>query len=284
MSSAFLSAVAALICYGLGDLIYKRAAAAGIDAQDLLMGQSWVFCPAVVGYGLLTGNLHWTWAALWGALAGLGLLVGLINFLLALKAAPVTVAAPVFRMNFVLTVVLAIVLLAEPLPWTVVAALLLAGLAVWLLLGGTPGPALAKAVPRAWVPQLVVATVAMGAVNLFHKLGLNAGATPETLLAAQAGVFITCINAIVYWRRRDLRLPLGTLKRSAMAAVVLAAAFVFMLDSLTHGRASVMVPIAQMGFIVTALVGIVGYGEQLTGRKVAGLAASILALAALAVS
>ena len=44
------------------------------------------------------------------------------------------------------------------------------------------------------------------------------------------------------------------------------------------------VPIAQMGFIIAALLGVVVLRERLTWRKAAGLAAALAALAVLAIS
>lgn len=41
-------------------------------------------------------------------------------------------------------------------------------------------------------------------------------------------------------------------------------------------------PIAQMGFVVAAELGVVFFGEGWTGRKVGGLAAAVAALALLA--
>jgi uncharacterized membrane protein len=55
-----------------------------------------------------------------------------------------------------------------------------------------------------------------------------------------------------------------------------------MLHGLTEGPASVLVPIAQMGFIVTAALGVLVLHERMTARKGAGLAAALAALAALA--
>jgi uncharacterized membrane protein len=55
-----------------------------------------------------------------------------------------------------------------------------------------------------------------------------------------------------------------------------------MLHGLTRGPASVLVPIAQMGFVVTAVLGVALLREAVSARKVAGLVAAIGALAVLA--
>ena len=79
--------------------------------------------------------------------------------------------------------------------------------------------------------------------------------------------------------------PAGAAKRYApQAALVLALAlaFCFMVEAMARGEASIAVPIAQMGFVITALLGLLFLREPFTTRKGAGIAAALLALAALA--
>ena len=67
-----------------------------------------------------------------------------------------------------------------------------------------------------------------------------------------------------------------------VAAVLLVVAFTFLAKGLEGGEASVVVPVAQMGFVVTALLGFFFLREPFTARKCAGLAAALAALASLA--
>jgi drug/metabolite transporter (DMT)-like permease len=288
MNSDIAFALAALICYGLGDVIYKRAADAGIAAEHFLMGQAWFFCPAAIAYAWITGNLGVGPSAWWGGLAGLLLLVGFFNYVQSLRTGAVSVIAPVFRLNFLVTAVLAIGWLGEPVTTPKIAGFALALIAGWLLLGGSQrgkgdGPAADPAAARRSLVQVIVATVAMGAANFCHKLGLVGGATPETLLAAQAIVFCGLVTAMSFAKNGTVRLPAGVAMHSAAAAVVLIAAFLFLLHSMRHADASVVVPIAQMGFGVAAVLGVVLFKETLTGRKLAGLCAAGVALLVLAV-
>ena len=41
-------ALAALVCYGFADFVYKQATATGIKPHHFLMGQAWCFAPAIV--------------------------------------------------------------------------------------------------------------------------------------------------------------------------------------------------------------------------------------------
>ena len=68
--------------------------------------------------------------------------------------------------------------------------------------------------------------------------------------------------------------------------VPLCAVFAFMLlaTALVHGQASVLVPVAQMGFVITAAAGIFLLGEASSARKICGLLAAVGALLCLAMS
>src|SRR5229473_4973728 len=64
-------ALGAMLLFGIGDLVYKRGAAAGAQPHHFLMVQSWVFTPTVALYGLVTGSLTFVAGTLWGGLAAL---------------------------------------------------------------------------------------------------------------------------------------------------------------------------------------------------------------------
>jgi drug/metabolite transporter (DMT)-like permease len=276
-------ALGAMLFFGLGDLVYKRGAAAGAQPHHFLMVQSWVFTPSVVLYAAWTGSLNFVAGSLWGALTGLFVLVGFYNFAHSLRTGSVSINAPVFRLSFVLTAALAVVLLGEPLTRYKMAGLLLALAAVWLLVGApAPADAASRRESRSSLARVLVATVSVGAGNFIYTLGLRAGATPGSLIVAQAAVVVTLATIFVGVVDRRIRPSGAALRYAPRAAVVLAFAFAFMVEGMARAQASVVVPIAQMGFVVTALLGFFFLREPFTVRKGAGLAAALAALASLA--
>ena len=286
MSGGIAYALGALGFFGLGDLIYKRGAAAGAPAHHLLMAQSWVFLPTVALYGLATGTLTFVAGSAWGALAGLFILIGFYNFAHSLATGSISINAPIFRLSFVVTAALAVMLLGEPVTAPKLIGIALALVAVWLLLGGgtsAGAPADRRAV-RASLVRVLVATVALGIGNVVYKFGLHAGATPASLIVAQAVVVVSLSTLFVALIDRGIRPNRVALRFAPAAALALAAAFALMVESLARGQASVVVPIAQMGFGVTAVLGFVLLREPFSARKGAGLAAALAAMASLAMS
>ena len=283
MNEPVVYALVAMISYGLADFIYKQAAAAGIRADHFLMAQGWLFCPLVILYALATHTLVLDLAALWGSLAGAFVFLGFYYFVRSLAAGSISINASIFRLNFVVTVFLVVALLGEPLTPSKIAGLALALIATWLLLGAESSRNRPPDdTTRRSLVLVAVATLAFGTSNFFHTMGLRHGALPETLAVAQAILFMPLATVVVYVADRKLRPPPMTFKYSVPAAIVLLGATICLLHSVARGQASVLVPIAQMGFVVAALLGIFILRERVTVRKVIGLVVALAALMALA--
>jgi drug/metabolite transporter (DMT)-like permease len=275
-------AIGAMLCFGAGDLIYKRAATAGIPSRQFIMIQSWVYCSFVTVYAWWTGTLHPSAAGLWGSLAGLFSLAGFYNFIRSLQDGAVSTNAPIFRLNFTITAALAIVLLDETLTFAKGAALMCALLAVWLLLAERGG-AQARSTTASLV-RVGIATISLGLANLLLKVGVQHGAVPETLVSMQAWVFSSVATVMAFLPERRLVVSGPTWRYSTPAAIVLVTAFVLLVHGLARGPASVLVPVAQMSFVFTALLAAVLFHEGLTKRKIAGLLVAAVALVLFAVS
>jgi drug/metabolite transporter (DMT)-like permease len=285
MGQPVVYAICAMVCYGLSDFIYKQAASAGIRADHFLMAQGWFFCPLVILYALATHTLVLDPAALWGSLAGVFIFIGFHYFIRSLITGSVSTNASIFRMNFIVTVILVVILLGEPLTASKIAGLALSLLAAWLLLGaGDNAERTPNKARRSSLVQVVIATLAFGTSNFFHTVALRHGAVPETLAVAQAALFMPIATVVVYFTDRAPRVPPVTFRYGAAAAVMLLGATIFLLRGVADGQASVLVPIAQMGFIIAALLGILILRERATIRKVVGLGSALAALAVLAKS
>ena len=286
IASGMAYAIGAMICFGLSDLVYKRAAGAGVPAHQLLCVQSWQFGPLVLAYGLVTHSLNFNLASIWGAVAGVFAYFAFYFFAMSLKSGSVSINAPIFRLSFTLTAALAVLLLNEPLGTLKLAGLACALLAVWLLLGGkakVPGAGGGAGMRKSLI-QVGVATVTIGIANLIYKIGLIAGATPATLLVTQACVVMSFSTVNSLRIEGHLRASRNTWNHATVTAVLLTAAFTFLFQGLARGEASRLVPVAQMGFVVTAAIGFFFLREPFSTRKGAGLVFALSALACLAKS
>ncbi|HXZ54675.1 MAG TPA: EamA family transporter [Burkholderiales bacterium] len=284
MSSSIAYALGALLLYGLADFVYKRGAAAGAQPHQFLMVQTWFFSSLALAWGLISGTLAFHAASLWGAAAGVLVVVGYYNFAWSLKHGSVSTNATIFRLSFAVTAVLAVLVLGEPLTDAKLAGLALALVAVWLLLAPRDAGAPEKPEDKASLGRVLVATLAVGVASFTYKLGLVAGAAPIDLVVAQGAVAVTLATTFAARLDGGIRPSHAALRHAPVAAVLLVVAFIFLGNALRGGEASIIVPIAQMGFVVTAVLGFLLLREPFTLRKGAGLAAAAVALASLGMS
>ena len=279
MNATIWIAIGALVLFGLADVVYKRAALSGVPAHQLLMVQTWIFLPIIFTYAFATGTVKIDVAALWGLAAGAFAYSGFYNFAASLKGGAISVNAPIFRLSFCVTAVLAITLLGEPVTAFKLAGLGLALLAVWLLLGGATGPARPSA---ASLTRVLLATAFLGLGNFLYKVGVGAGASPATLLVAQVLVVVPASTLVCASIDGAVRPLAATWRFAPWAALLLAGAFILLVEALVRGQASIVVPIAQMGFVITAAFGFLVLDERFTLRKGVGLVLAVAALASLA--
>ena len=283
MSESIGYALGAMLLYGVADYVYKRGASAGALPHHFLMVQTWFFSSSAILYGLLTGTLVFNAGGLWGAAAGVFVVIGYYNFAWSLKHGSVSTNATIFRLSFAVTVALAVLLLGEPLTTPKLVGLALVLVAVWLLLAApVPSNGGWQHETRPALLRVLIATVAVGIASFAYKLGLRDGSNPITLVAAQGAVAVTLATALTAFIERGIRPSRAAWRHAPVAAVLLVFAFTFLAKGLESGEASVVVPVAQMGFVVTALLGFVFLREPFTLRKGAGLVAALAALASLA--
>lgn len=289
MTVAVAFALAAMVMNGLTDFAFKRAAAGSMSGayrmHQFIVAQSSLFFSSIFAYGLLSGDLRWGPHVWLGFAAGVFMFIGFTAFAWSLRHGSISINGPIFRLNFLVTAGLAMLLLGEPPLPLKLAGLALALAAIWLLVGSgqAPGGALSAEARRSLL-LAIIATLALGAGNTIHKVGLSMGGTPATQLSAHSFVYLT-LSAIVAIRQDGgLRLPVAVWPVSVTGALCGAAGFIFMMRGLAIGEASVIVPIAQMGLVVSAVLGVLLLREVLNARKLAGLAAAVAALVALAAS
>jgi drug/metabolite transporter (DMT)-like permease len=284
MASGICLALGAMVCLGISDIVYKRGAAAGIKPHHFLAAQAWCFAPGVALYGLVTGTLELKPYILWGCGAGFFVFIALINFARSLRSGSVSLIAPIFRLSFTVTTALAVLLLGEALGAWKIAGLAAALLAVWLLLGGEARAASVPGVARAALVQALIAMAAMGAANFLYKVGAAAGGTPATFIAGQASAFLPLATAYAWLSDRESLPPRAAWIHAGTTAAVFLLGLILLFGSLTHGEASVMVPISQMGFVITAGYGVLFLREPITPRKAGGLLLAFGALFFLALA
>ncbi|MCC7105066.1 MAG: DMT family transporter [Chloroflexi bacterium] len=277
MSPMLLEALGAMVLAGVSDTLYKRAQLHGTRPASFFVMQAVVFLPACLLIALLTGTLVLTPAALQlGVPAGLFLFGGQVLFLRSLQHGDATINVPIYKLSFVVTATVAVLLFGERLTVVRILAIGLAVVGVLVLAGGES--ARSHRLDRQGLGLLLLATVFFGLFQACYKGGMLAGAPPYTFLTVQAATFLVLAAAASY-REDRLHPTWAAVLHAPICGALLTAGYGLLLLSLQQGDATISIPIAQLSFVVTSLLAVLVLGEQMTGRKVAGTLAAVLAIA-----
>jgi uncharacterized membrane protein len=276
MSLPVLLALGALLLSGLSDFLYKRAQLHGARPAAFLVVQSVFFNANSFLLALLTGGLHFEPTTLVHAIpAGVLLFSSLYCFMRSLRGSDATVNVPIYRLSFVVTTVLAVLLFGETLPPTRLLALGLAIVGI-LALADLRKLASGSLRPTSFA-YLLAATTLYGISAAIYRASQLALVPPGSFLVVQAIVFLAC--GLVLLLTTERKWPTrAAYQHAPFTGLLLSTAFFLLLGSLRFGEASVGVPISQLSFVFTSLLAVVFLGERLDAGRIVGTVAAILAV------
>jgi len=184
----------------------------------------------------------------------------------------------IFRLNFVLSSVLAVAFLGETLTARKVAGIGLCLLAVLLFFLGSRTRRRSPSVGGRGIGLALTACAAAAGLNTLNKVALSAGALIFHL-AFYRYVLIAAGCAVALAARRRSFLPSPRQAATAAAcAVLMLTSFAFILTALAAGDITLVIPISQVSFLFTALFSFLVFRERLDWGKAAGLGAAVIGL------
>ncbi|MYD36475.1 MAG: EamA family transporter [Dehalococcoidia bacterium] len=281
-------AVIALLIGAVADLLYRVAQQRGIEAPNFIFWQSTVFTAiiwtvAVVswfafGFDGPVGPVRGV-AWLYGLPAGVCGYLGLTLFVASLRTGDASVNAPIFRLNFVITALGAMILLGESANLLKIGGILLAILAVLVLLNITQITAI-----RSDMRSILFALAAsgfFGVAGLVAKAGLDTGEIGAVPIVLTQTVGFQQAAIITLMRRRNFSITRTVFNFAPGIAVLQVTWAVLLFESLRIGDASISYPIVQMSFVITAILAVVFLREEMNWSKGGGLVLAIIAVVAL---
>lgn len=283
MSLAILLAGIALLVGGLADLLYRVAQNRGIDSGLFIFWQSVIFAVILWVYAIFSGDIlkldTFTW--LIGLPAGALGYVGLTLFLLSVKTGDVSVNAPIFRLNFVITAAGAMILLGESFALAKLVGITLALLSVISFAGIKSLNFNSSQLSS--LALVSIGSIVFGIVGILIKYALNNDAEPIPLLLTQTIAFQVAASIYVVYTKK-WKPNQATRRYSPWIAVLQLIWASLTLTALSIGEASIIYPIIQLSFVVTAILGIILLHEEFTKGKGIGIVLALGAVGALAIA
>lgn len=275
-------ALVSFLFAGLNDLVFKRYALSERSSGMLVLGIGIVWTAIqLAAFGALGRPLRMDGTTLvYGGVAG-ALLVG-SNLLLieSLRHVELSLGSTIYRLNTVAVAVLSSVVLAEPLGVLKVTGIGLGVVAVLLL---SHRPAWHPPGPRhgVFVAAVIAAALLRATYGVVTRKAMLAHVAPEPLLLLVSASWIVGGAAYALAKDRRLRFTREKVRYSALSGTLVFIIVYALMRAVEHGQASVVIPIANMSFLVALAVSLATRMESLTARKVLAVCVAVAAIVVL---
>jgi len=275
-------ALLSLIAAGVLDVVYGRFAGAG-RSTGLYLIATGVVITIGQAFAMFAAGIAWSWdaaTARWGLVAGAIVLVANAMLVKSLDGINVSLGSTIYRLNTIAVVVFAFAFLGEPATATKLGGVALGVTAVFLLYhrGGRGGSDRLLLVS---VGIVIGAALLRAVFGIVSKVGLAAGADPFLfMLYIGVGWTLAAIVWSVVWRA-PMTIGPGLLAYALSSGSLICLVATFLLLGLRTGEASVVIPIANMSFVVALTLSAATGMERLTRRKLIAIACAASAVALL---
>jgi uncharacterized membrane protein len=278
MINSVLLAILSMAATGFSDFFYKRARIGGAAPEFFLAFQSIFFNATSLTFAASVGHLEISpQTVFFGAACASLVYISVYLFFRGLSAGQATVNVPIFRLSFVVTAVMAFLLLNEAATF---GKLLAVSLAVLSILALSKSLRAGSASLSAML-QLVFATIIYGIFGLLYKIAIALGSAPTGILIVQGSFFIVYAFVIAY-QRHLIKTSRTITLHAPVCGILLSSAYLLLLESLKYGDVSVSFSIVQLSFMITSILAMLVWHEKITPMNVLGIILAILAIASFA--
>ena len=221
-------------------------------------------------------------------LSGLATGASWLCYFAALARGDVSRVAPIDKLSTVLAILLALILLGEPVTaWGVVGIVVItAGTLLMVVPDDLSGLPLALRRGGSWLTYALASALFAALTSILGKVGIS-GVDPTLGTAVRTLVVLAMAWVIVAWqgRAREVRsIPARELAFIVASGAATCASWLAYYHALKDGPASVVVPIDKLSILVTVTFSAAVFHERFTARYLAGLALICAGTAAMVVA
>lgn len=281
---ATIFALASLICASANDFVFKLYGRkrSSVGLYVALIGLVWlcVFSLGAYPVTIFTADR----ASLgWGLLSGLCSASANILLIWAMARHDAGVCSTIYRLNLAPAVVLAVLFLNESLPMLKVLGVVAAIGGVLLFCNRSgQGSGQRQGASGLWI--VAVASLLRAGMGISIKCGVSAHGNECIILVCNGLLWI--VGGLVYWairERTDWQWSRRMVSYGMLSGALASGIVLFLTFALKYGQASVVLPISQLSFVGTTMLGAMFLREVLTTRKILGLTLAITCIILMAI-
>ncbi|MEM7196530.1 MAG: EamA family transporter [Pseudomonadota bacterium] len=278
--SAVNLAVLCLIASGLLDLVFKKYAALPRSRGMLIFGIGFVWIVMQFALMKYTGDVISIdkTTLIYGLVAGVFLTLSNIMLVECMGHLPISTASTIYRLNTIPLVLIAISFLGEEI--NLLRALGIAcGLITVSLLYQSPQSTVQRTSSYSlFLALIILASVIRALYVVVTKAGVNNGGDSNTMMLMAAAAW--CVGGLAYARFREHQIELNarTIKYILTAGMLVFSIVWLLTTALTLGDASIVTPIANMGFAAAFLFSLLFRMESIDSKKISAIGLAILSI------
>jgi drug/metabolite transporter (DMT)-like permease len=211
---------------------------------------------------------------LWcGIISGIFSAVANLLFIVAMKKNDASVCSVIYRLNLALAAILAFAFLGEAITILKLLGIVAAIAAVLIFFSASKTIMDSGHTKTSGLWFVIVASILRACMGISYKYGLEIEAEKFPVLFLSGVMWIICGGLYHFIEKGGLgiRQAQNTLKYGCISGILVSGILLFLMLALEQGEASVVLPLAQLSFLGTAVIGVIKLKETLSGRKIAGL-------------
>ncbi len=282
---ALLSALFAGITAILSKLGVKRTDSTVATAvrTTVVLGFSWLI--AIIGGQLSALGSISAKSYLFLALSGLCTGASWLCYFHALKLGTVNQVTPVDKSSTVLTMLLALIILGEPIGWLKALCMALIAAGTLLMIDRKPIAEASAASGRGWLIYAALSAVFAALTAILGKIGIedvpsNLGTALRTVIV----IIMAWVMVFVTGKRGDIRhIDKRDLRFILLSGAATGLSWLCYYRALKDGPASVVVPLDKLSIVITVAFSRIFLGEKLSRRGLIGFAMLVAGTALLLV-
>lgn len=278
MSNALIYALLSLLFAGALDVAYKRYARKDRSRGMHVFGIGTVWLALQGSMAAMGGSgPEWSGAVLtYGLAAGIFLVLSNLLFMESLSHIPVGLGSTIYRLNTIGVVALSFTFLGEPLGAMKLGGIFLGILGVLLLYQRAPGAADSR---FALFCGIAVAASALRAgYGVISKAGLAHGADLQAMLLIAAACWVVGGAAYALLREGRFRLTWKKTAYSLLTGILVFLIVNFLILAVRDGEASVVIPVANLSFVMALGLSAAFGMERITPKKLAAVGCAVGAI------
>ena len=207
-------------------------------------------------------------------LSGLATGASWLCYFRALQLGDINKVVPIDKSSTVLTILLAFLLLGEPIGMFQGLGVVLIGAGTFLMIEPKGAGTASASRGKAWMLYAFGSAIFAGLTAILGKAGIQ-GVDSNLGTAIRTGVVLVMawVMVLVTGKAKDVRqVPKGELAFICLSGIATGASWLCYYRALQDGPASVVVPIDKLSILVTIAFSYLAFHERLTKKSAAGLA------------